>query len=81
MFDRSSVTSVDWNTYKVARASDVPAVVDIVLINRPDLPPGGAGEPSSRATAAAIGNAVFDATGVRIRQIPLTPERVKAALA
>jgi len=81
MFDRSNVTSVDWNTYKVARASDVPAVVDIVLINRPDLPPGGAGEPSSRATAAAIGNAVFDATGVRIRQIPLTPERVKAALA
>ena len=49
MFDRSSVTSVDWNSYKVARASDVPAVVDIVLINRPDLPPGGAGEPSSRA--------------------------------
>lgn len=81
MFDRSNVTSVDWNSYKVARASDVPAVVDIVLINRPDLPPGGAGEPSSRATAAAIGNAVFDATGVRIRQIPLTPERVKAALA
>jgi CO/xanthine dehydrogenase Mo-binding subunit len=81
MFDRSSVTSVDWNSYKVARASDVPAVVDIVLINRPDLPPGGAGEPSSRATAAAIGNAVFDATGVRIRRIPLTPENVKAALA
>jgi nicotinate dehydrogenase subunit B len=81
MFDRSSVTSVDWNSYKVARASDVPAVVDIVLINRPDLPPGGAGEPSSRATAAAIGNAVFDATGVRIRKIPLTPENVKAALA
>ena len=80
MFDRSNVTSVDWNTYKVARASDVPAVVDIVLINRTDLPPGGAGEPSSRPTAAAIANAVFDATGARIRQIPLTPERVKAAL-
>src|SRR5262249_59276355 len=73
MFDRSSVTSVDWNSYKVARASDVPAVVDIVLINRKDLPPGGAGEPSSRATAAAIANAVFDATGARVRQIPLTP--------
>ena len=80
MFDRSSVTSVDWNSYKVARASDVPAVVDIVLINRPELPPGGAGEPSSRPTAAAIANAVFDATGVRIRQIPLSPEKVKAAL-
>ena len=81
MFDRSNVTSVDWNTYKVARASDVPAVVDIVLINRPDLPPGGAGEPSSRPTAAAIANAVFDATGARVRQIPLTPANVKAALA
>ncbi len=80
-FDRSNVTSVDWNSYKVARASDVPAVVDIVLINRPELPPGGAGEPSSRPTMAAIANAVFDATGVRIRQIPLTPEKVKAALA
>jgi CO/xanthine dehydrogenase Mo-binding subunit len=81
MFDRSNVTSVDWNSYKVARASDVPAVVDIVLINRPDLPPGGAGEPSSRPTAAAIANAVFDATGARVRQIPLTPANVKAALA
>jgi nicotinate dehydrogenase subunit B len=80
-FDRSNVTSVDWNTYRVARASDVPAVVDIVLLNRPDLPPSGAGEPSSRPTAAAIANAVFDATGARVRQIPLTPEHVKAALA
>ena len=80
MFDRSNVTSVDWNSYKVARASDVPAVVDIVLIDRKDLPPGGAGEPSSRPTAGAIANAVFDATGVRIRQIPLSPEKVKAAL-
>ncbi|HXD75455.1 MAG TPA: molybdopterin cofactor-binding domain-containing protein [Vicinamibacterales bacterium] len=80
MFDRSSVTSVDWNSYKVARASDVPASVEIVLIDRKDLPPGGAGEPSSRPTAAAIANAVFDATGVRIRQLPLSPERVKAAV-
>jgi CO/xanthine dehydrogenase Mo-binding subunit len=79
-FDRSKVTSVDWATYPVARASDVPPVVDIVLINRPDLPPGGAGEPSSRPTAAAIANAVFDATGARVRQIPLTPENVRAAM-
>jgi CO/xanthine dehydrogenase Mo-binding subunit len=80
LFDRSNVTSVDWSTYRVARASDVPPVVDIVLINRPDLPPGGAGEPSSRPTAAAIANAVFDATGARVRKIPLTPENVMAAL-
>jgi CO/xanthine dehydrogenase Mo-binding subunit len=80
-FDRSNVTSVDWTTYPIARAPEIPAQVDIVLINHPELPPNGAGEPSSRATAAAIANAIFDATGARIRQMPLTPARVKAALA
>jgi nicotinate dehydrogenase subunit B len=80
-FDRSNVTSVDWITYPVARASDVPDRVEVVLINHPDLPSSGAGEPSSRATAAAIANAVFDATGARVRQAPLTPARVKAAVA
>ena len=79
-FDRSNVTSVDWTTYPIARAQDIPAQVDIVLINHPELPPNGAGEPSSRATAAAIANAIFDATGTRVRQTPLTPARVKAAL-
>ena len=80
-FDRSNVTSVDWNTYRVTRASDVPARVEVVLINHPELPSSGAGEPSSRAVAAVIANAVFDATGARVRQAPLTPERVKAAIA
>ena len=79
-FDRSNVTSVDWITYPVARASDVPERVEVILINHPELPSSGAGEPSSRATAAAIANAVFDATGVRVRQAPLTPARVKAAI-
>ena len=81
MFDRSNVTSVDWKTYPVARASDIPSRVDIVLINRPDVPSMGAGEPSSRPTAAAIANAVFDATGARVRTAPLTPAHVKAAVA
>ncbi len=80
-FDRRHVTSADWVSYPVARASDVPVTVDVVLLNRPDLPPGGAGEPSSRNTPAAIANAVFDAIGVRVRQVPLTPARIKAALA
>ena len=79
-FDRSKVTSVDWITYPVARASDVPDRVEVILINHPELPSSGAGEPSSRATAAAIANAIFDATGARVRQAPLTPERVKAVL-
>ena len=79
-FDRTTVTSVDWRTYPVARASDIPPRVDVVLLNHPELPPGGAGEPSSRGTAAAIANAVFDATGARLRRVPFTPDRVKAAL-
>ena len=79
-FDRARVTSVDWATYPVARAADVPDAVDVVLIDRKDLPPGGAGEPSSRGVPAAICNAIFDATGVRLRRIPFTPTRVRAAL-
>jgi nicotinate dehydrogenase subunit B len=80
-FDRSNVTSVDWRTYPVARASDIPSRVDIVLLNHPELPSSGAGEPSTRGTAAAIANAIFDATGARIRQAPLTPAKIKAVLA
>ena len=79
-FDGSKVTSVDWNTYPVVRWPDVPRV-EIVLLNRPEIAPSGAGEPSSRPTAAAINNAVFDATGVRVRRVPLTPARIKAVLA
>jgi nicotinate dehydrogenase subunit B len=52
-----------------------------VLLNRPDLPPAGAGESSIRPVAAAIANGVFDATGVRPRRAPLTPDRLKPALA
>jgi nicotinate dehydrogenase subunit B len=78
-FDKSNVTSVDWNTYPVVRWPDVPEV-EIVLLNHPETAPSGAGEPSSRPTAAAIHNAVFDAVGVRVRRAPLTPARVRAAL-
>lgn len=79
-FDRTNVTSVDWVSYPIARSSDIPDQIEIVLLNHPEMPPGGAGEPATRPTAAAIANAVFDATGVRVRQVPLTPPRVKAAL-
>jgi nicotinate dehydrogenase subunit B len=79
-FDHNNVTSVDWNTYPVARWADVPEI-EIVLLNHPESAPTGAGEPSSRPTAAAINNAIFDATGVRIRRVPFTPARIKAALA
>ena len=52
-----------------------------MLINHPELPPTGAGEPSIRPIAAAIANAVFDATGVRLRRVPFSPDKVKQAFA
>jgi CO/xanthine dehydrogenase Mo-binding subunit len=80
-FDRAKVTSVDWLSYPIPDVTEAPEAVDIVLVNRPELPPAGAGESSIRPVAAAIANAVFDATGVRLRRAPLTPERLKPALA
>jgi nicotinate dehydrogenase subunit B len=79
-FDEMGITSVDWETYPILTFSEVPEV-EIVLIDRPDQPAVGAGEPSTVTTAAAVANAVFDATGVRLRRIPFTPERVRESLA
>jgi nicotinate dehydrogenase subunit B len=78
-FDRSRVSSVDWSSYPILRFSDLPKL-EIDLVDRPNEPPLGAGEASCAAVGAAIGNAVYDATGVRLRTVPFTPERVKAAL-
>jgi nicotinate dehydrogenase subunit B len=74
------VTSVDWATYPILRHDQVPKV-EVDLIDRPDQPTLAAGEPTPCAIPAAIGNAVFDATGARLRRVPFTPEQVKAALA
>ena len=79
-FDRKAVTSVDWITYPILDITETPSEVNVVLINHPEIAPSGAGEPSIRPVAAAIANAIFDATGVRIRRVPFSPERVKAAL-
>ncbi len=79
-FDQNNVTSVDWLTYPILDITETPEKIDIVLINRPELPPTGAGEPSMRPLSAAIANAIFDATGVRMRRVPFSPDRVKAAL-
>ena len=78
-FDRSRVVSVDWSSYPILRFSGVPKI-DIDLIDRPTQPPLGAGEAACAAVGAALANAVHDATGVRLRTIPFTPDRVKAAL-
>src|SRR5262245_36496877 len=80
-WDDQKVTSIDWRTYKpLPVGADIPKI-ETVLINRPDAHATGAGETAVTVVAAAIGNAVFDATGARLRQIPFTSERVKAELA
>jgi nicotinate dehydrogenase subunit B len=79
-FDSKSVTSVDWMTYPILDITETPETIDVVIINRPEIAPAGAGEPSIRPIAAAIANAIFDATGVRIRRVPFSPDRMKGAL-
>lgn len=78
-FDRSRVTSVDWKTYPILKFPDVPEVA-IDLIDRPTEKPWGAGEPTAAVVPSAIANAIFDATGARLRSVPFTPEKVLAAL-
>jgi CO/xanthine dehydrogenase Mo-binding subunit len=78
-FDRGAVTSLDWSSYPILTFSDVPEVV-IDLIDRPSEKPWGAGEPSAAIVPAAVSNAIFDATGVRVRSVPFTAAKVKAAL-
>jgi nicotinate dehydrogenase subunit B len=85
-FDTEKVTSRDWFSYPTLRHADIPERIDIVLVNgdpnpnRPDLPPYGAGEAALKPMLAAIGNAIYDATGVRIRRVPFRNDRVLAAL-
>jgi nicotinate dehydrogenase subunit B len=78
-YDKSKVLTKDWVSYPILRFSEVPQI-EIALIDRKDVLPGGIGEPPNTTPAAAIGNAIFDATGVRIRRLPYTPSRVRAAL-
>jgi CO/xanthine dehydrogenase Mo-binding subunit len=78
-FDRAKVSSVDFASYPILRFSEAPKI-DIDLIDRPNEKPLGAGEAACAAVGAALANAVFDATGARLRTVPFTPERVKAAL-
>ena len=80
-FTRDAVTSVDWASYPIAEMQDAPQAIEVVLIDRPDVAPSGAGEPTIRVVPAALANAFFDATGRRLRRAPMAPERVKAALA
>ena len=78
-FDAAGVHSLDWRGYPIIRYTEVPDV-DVVLINHPEMQPLGGGEPSIVPVTAAIANAVFDATGTRVRQVPMTPQRILAAM-
>jgi nicotinate dehydrogenase subunit B len=81
-FDTEKVTSVDWVSSPTMTMADVPATIDVILVNgdpnpnRPDLPHYGAGETVCKPMLAAVANAVFDATGVRLRRVPLKLEAV-----
>ena len=79
-WDDRQVTSIDWSTYHSLRLGSEVPVIECVLINRSDVEATGAGETAITVAAAALGNAIFDATGARLRQVPFTPTRVKAAL-
>ena len=85
-FDAEKVTSVDWVSHPSLRHTDTPEKIDVVLVNgdpdpdRPDLPHYGAGEAVCKPLVAAVANAIYDATGVRIRRVPFRDERVLAAL-
>jgi len=78
-FGPDGVSSVDWATYPILRFQEVPEI-ETVLVNRPGMPYLGIGEGTHGPVPAAIGNAVFDAVGVRLRRIPFTPERVRTAM-
>ncbi len=85
-FDAEKVTSVDWVTHPSLTHADCPDAIDVVLVNgdpnpdRPDLPHYGAGETMCKPTIAAVANAIYDATGVRLRRVPFRKSRVLAAL-
>jgi nicotinate dehydrogenase subunit B len=77
-FDGSRVTSVDWSTYPILTFPEVPEI-EVALLDHPELPLLGAGEAATAPVAAALGNAIFDASGIRLRTVPFTPARLKAS--
>src|SRR6202035_721561 len=78
-FDRNAVTSREWGAYPIIKFPELPAI-DVLMLPRQDHPPLGVCESASVPSAAAIANAIFDATGVRFRELPFTPERILAGL-
>jgi nicotinate dehydrogenase subunit B len=79
-FDDRRITSVDWASYPILRFSDVPDTIDVHIINRPGSPFLGSGEAGQGPAAAAVANAIANATGKHFRDLPITSERIKAAI-
>jgi nicotinate dehydrogenase subunit B len=79
-FDATRRTSFDWSSYSIIRFSDVPQTIEVHIINRPGSPFLGTGEAAQGPAGAALANALADATGIRLRDLPLSPRRVKAAI-
>ncbi len=80
-WDAEKITSIDWRTYRSLPLGFAVPRIEIALINQPDAEACGAGETAITVVAAAVGNAIFDATGARVREIPFAPDRIKTALA
>src|SRR5436853_6680210 len=78
-FDRGAVAAREWGAYPIIKFPELPKI-DVLMLPRQDQPPLGVGESASVPSAAAIVNAIYDATGVRFRELPLTPERVLKSL-
>ena len=79
LFNRRRVTSIDWVSYPILSLADAPESIDFVLLDHPEIAPLGAGEPTIRIVAAAVANAVFEATGTRLRRGPLNAARVRGS--
>jgi nicotinate dehydrogenase subunit B len=79
-FDANGRTSFDWSSYPILRFSDAPESIEVLVVDRPNMPFLGVAEAAQGPTAAALGNAFADATGIRLRDMPLSPKRVRDAL-
>jgi nicotinate dehydrogenase subunit B len=80
-FDRNRVTAIDWTSYPILEITEAPEAIDIVLVGAQTNPPGGSGEPALVCMPSAVANAIYNATGTRLRRFPFTAQRVKKALA
>jgi isoquinoline 1-oxidoreductase len=78
-FSSGKIRTENFDSYQITRFADSPSI-DIILVDNPDVPPQGCGEPAITTVGAALANAIFDAVGARVYILPMTPERILAAM-